>query len=272
MTTTAEYIAGWEGYAQTAYWDVNHWRLGYGSDTEGPEQIEVTQGMTTTRARALENLAFRIPAFQSTAIKAMGADTWAKLTENQKTAITSLVYNYGRLPIIVYPSDPEKTSLAIAHLQTANGGVNRKRRIGEAQYYLTGVTVSARAPTKKPTVVATGVTGSAAIVVALWQMLSTAGPGTAWVLFGVNVVLAGIIAVLSYELLKSEVVLPHTNTPTEKSVSDVAELLQQAIDNRDAAKKALDASEQEVTVQKDALAHVITGLQTQITQAEGLQK
>lgn len=140
MTTTAEFIAGFEGYAGRAYWDVNAWRLGYGSDTEGPDQVHVTEGMETTKARALQNLALRIPQFQQEAIygkTGMTRPVWDKLTENQKTAITSLVYNYGRLPIVITPSDPEKTAAAIRALQNANGGVNRKRRISEAAFYLT---------------------------------------------------------------------------------------------------------------------------------------
>ena len=140
MTTTAEFIAGFEGYAGRAYWDVNAWRLGYGSDTEGPDQVHVTEGMETTKARALQNLALRIPQFQTEAVygkTGMGRDTWEKLTNNQRSAITSLVYNYGRLPVVVTPSDPEKTAAAIKALQNANGGVNRKRRIAEAAFYLT---------------------------------------------------------------------------------------------------------------------------------------
>jgi GH24 family phage-related lysozyme (muramidase) len=140
VTTTAEFIAGFEGYAGRAYWDVNAWRLGYGSDTEGPDQIHVTEGMETTKPRALQNLALRIPQFQTEAVygrTGMGRDTWDKLTEHQQAAITSLVYNYGRLPIVITPSDPAKTAAAIRALQNANGGVNRHRRLAEASFYLT---------------------------------------------------------------------------------------------------------------------------------------
>jgi GH24 family phage-related lysozyme (muramidase) len=140
VTTTAEFIAGFEGYAGRAYWDVNAWRLGYGSDTEGPDQIHVTEGMETTKPRALQNLALRIPQFQTEAVygrTGMGRDTWDKLTEHQQAAITSLVYNYGRLPIVITPSDPAKTAAAIRALQNANGGVNRHRRLAEAAFYLT---------------------------------------------------------------------------------------------------------------------------------------
>ena len=137
--STAEFIAGFEGFSAVAYWDVNHWRLGFGSDTEGPDEVTVVQGMTTTRERALQNLAKRIPQFQSVAKNAMGISVWNGLDENQKTAITSLVYNYGHLPILVRLNDPAKTAVAIRALGSANGGVNRKRRCKEADLYLTAV-------------------------------------------------------------------------------------------------------------------------------------
>jgi GH24 family phage-related lysozyme (muramidase) len=153
VTTTAEFIAGFEGYAGRAYWDVNHWRVGYGSDTEGPEQNNVVEGMETTKPRALQNLMLRIPQYQHTAISAMGGEAvWEKLNENQQSAITSLVYNYGRLPIVVTPSDPEKTAAAIRALQGANGGVNRKRRLSEAAFYLASAAPIPAHPTPIPPV------------------------------------------------------------------------------------------------------------------------
>lgn len=145
MTTTAEFIARFEGFSARAYWDVNHWRLGYGSDTEGPEQSEVTENSTTTRERALQNLALRIPQFQAAAVSGtprypgMGTAAWGRLTDNQVSVITSLVYNYGHLPrsVLLAISDPKKVAASIDALGTANGGVNARRRRVEAEFYLT---------------------------------------------------------------------------------------------------------------------------------------
>jgi GH24 family phage-related lysozyme (muramidase) len=143
MTTTAELIARFESFGEHAYWDVNHWRIGYGSDTEGPDQINVVEGMTTTKNRALQNLAMRIQEFQIIAIygsskhPGMGADVWKKLTENQKSALTSITYNYGRLPVTVTVNDPAATAAEIRAREGDNGGVNRKRRTAEAAFYLT---------------------------------------------------------------------------------------------------------------------------------------
>ena len=133
--TAVEFIANFEGFQPKAYWDVNHWRVGFGSDTEGPEQANVTRQTRTTRARALQNLAARIHRFEAEAIKEIGPRSWGNLTDNQRTALTDLVYNYGHLPVRV-STDPKKTATAIRALQGANEGINRKRRIAEAALYL----------------------------------------------------------------------------------------------------------------------------------------
>jgi GH24 family phage-related lysozyme (muramidase) len=147
VTTAAEFVAEFEGYAGVAYWDVNAYRLGYGSDTEGPEEIPVTKGMETTKERAIQNLALRVKEFAHEAIygkNGMGADTWLRLTENQRSAILSIVYNYGRLPsrVVIDLAAPEKTAATIRALQSDNGGVNHRRRLAEAQLYLTGATTA----------------------------------------------------------------------------------------------------------------------------------
>jgi GH24 family phage-related lysozyme (muramidase) len=141
--TTAEFIAGFERFSSHTYWDVNAFRLGFGSDTEGPDQIPVTQGMVTTEARAIQNLALRIAKFQMETVldKHVGIETWNKLTDNQKSAITSVVYNYGRLPsrVVIDLSNPGKTADSIRALQADNGGINHARRNKEADLYLAAV-------------------------------------------------------------------------------------------------------------------------------------
>ena len=133
--TAAEFIASFEGFEAKAYWDVNHYRVGFGSDTEGPDQATVTRRTTTTRARATQNLTARIHRFEAEAIRTVGPKTWGALTDNQRTALTDLVYNYGHLPVRV-SADPKTTAAAIRALQSQNGGVNKKRRIAEANLYL----------------------------------------------------------------------------------------------------------------------------------------
>ncbi len=141
---------------------MNAYRVGYGSDTEGPEQFRVTAATTTTRERAMQNLMARIPQYQANARKRISAAVWDGLNVNQQAALTSLDYNYGDIParVRVYPDQPKKTAADIEALGSDNGGINRKRRATEAAFYLKPVTSS---PT--PPVVATGgISGALAVL------------------------------------------------------------------------------------------------------------
>ena len=97
-TDAAMKIGSYESLGQKAYWDVNAWRLGYGSDTEGQDQFTVVQGMPTTQARAEANLRLRIKEYEATVIKQVGQDAYARLSRAQRTSLLSVAYNYGSLP------------------------------------------------------------------------------------------------------------------------------------------------------------------------------
>ena len=172
MTTAAEFVAGFEGFQSPAAYDVNAWRLGYGSDTEGPDQIPVYQGMTTTRDRALANLALRIPAFQTTIAKQIGPSVWKALSPNQRIALTSIGYNYGGIPVNkatkqmrvkINLADPKATAAQITALGSDNGGINRKRRAKEAAMYLSDAVSQAPVPDHG---VASGVVGGGLLAAA----------------------------------------------------------------------------------------------------------
>ena len=97
----ADFIKAQEGFLSRAVWDVNAFRLGYGSDTitfpDGTYR-NVVQGDTTTPEMATRDLARRIEKeFFPKVIKAVGLETWNKLPDNSKIALTSLAYNYGRV-------------------------------------------------------------------------------------------------------------------------------------------------------------------------------
>ncbi len=133
----ANVIASFEGFAPHAEWDVNHFRLGFGSDTEGPEQREVVKGMTTTRARALQNLALRIPAYEAKIVEQVTPASWAALTNNEQAALLSFAYNYGALTSSVARCVREQygcraIAAAIEAREDDNGGVNARRRQLEA--------------------------------------------------------------------------------------------------------------------------------------------
>ncbi len=237
MTTAAEYIAGWEGYASTAYWDVNHWRLGYGSDTEGPDQTNVVQGMTTTRARALQNLTLRIPQYGHTIVGQIGATAWNGLTENGRTALLSLAYNYGSLPgsIVraIQTGNPQNVAAAISALQGANGGVNRKRRIGEAQFFLStpAKTVST---VSKGAIVAGTVAGSVAV--------STTSPTAAIV----SAVLSAVLYLVAAVFIKPQPKAP----PMPASTPSLLDVYKAKLDALHSAQTELDQAK------KDLEAHV----------------
>ncbi len=136
IDAAAPYVAKWEGYSSKAYWDVNHWRLGYGSDTEGPFGVNVTKESTTTPERALQNLELRLQEFYSQCVRDVGKANWDKLTLNQKIALVDICYNYGHVPVKVDPANPHDTAARILACAKHNGGVNKNRRRDESELYV----------------------------------------------------------------------------------------------------------------------------------------
>lgn len=138
-------IRGFEGYRATPYWDVNAYRTGYGSDTiTAPDGsvVRVTPGMPTTRADAERDLSRRVNTeFAPIAARAVGASVWGGLSEPQKAALTSIAYNYGRIPESVssaFAGGPEAVAEAIRALGSHNDGINAGRRSKEADIFLSG--------------------------------------------------------------------------------------------------------------------------------------
>lgn len=131
----AKVIAFFEGFLPVAKWDVNAYRLGYGSDTEGPDQARVKRGMTTTRERALENLKVRLSQFERLVVSSIDQESWDKLGENTQAALLSFAYNYGRLTTSLvaaaHASSPA-ISWQLQQREGDNNGVNAKRRFAEA--------------------------------------------------------------------------------------------------------------------------------------------
>jgi GH24 family phage-related lysozyme (muramidase) len=138
FSDTTSLIRGFEGYRDTPYWDVNAYRVGYGSDTvtmaDGTVQ-RVSQGMKIGREDADRDLARRTAEFQNTAAKQAG-ESWAKLAPAAQGALTSIAYNYGSLPSRILPAvrsgDPVAIADAIEGLGSDNDGINAKRRAKEA--------------------------------------------------------------------------------------------------------------------------------------------
>ena len=151
----AAYVIKHEGFISTPMWDVNAWRVGYGSDTltdEAGNVRKVTQSDTTTREAAKRDLVRRITTEFIPKIKnKIGADTWQKLTDNARVAFVSLAYNYGNITkkaIIEAAKTGSARKLAEAWIaSTYNDNAKlpdrtraalRKRRADEAALILSG--------------------------------------------------------------------------------------------------------------------------------------
>lgn len=140
---TLSLIREFEGFRETPYWDVNAYRTGYGSDTITTADgriVPVAQGMTVSREDAERDLQRRVNTeFGPRAASAVG-DAWGNLNPNQRAALTSITYNYGRLPssvaAAVQSGDPRAVAQAINALGVHNDGINARRRAREAAIFM----------------------------------------------------------------------------------------------------------------------------------------
>ncbi|MGN6307322.1 MAG: phage tail length tape measure family protein [Mesorhizobium sp.] len=155
QSAAAQMLRGFEGFISKAKWDVNAYRVGFGSDTttRSNGQIEkVTKDTIVTLEEAQRDLSRRIIEFQDGIQKAIGIDTWQSLSEAQQAALTSIAYNYGQLPKSIVAAinsggGPEIVAKAIAGLSA-----NPTRRAQEASSYLsgTGYSMASVGLTKNP--------------------------------------------------------------------------------------------------------------------------
>ena len=137
---TLSLIRDFEGFSETAYWDVNAYRAGYGSDTitKADGTVEkVTANTVVTREDAERDLARRSAEFAATAARQVGEEIWGTMPSNVKAALTSIAYNYGSLPDRIIPAaksgDWGALAEAVIGLANDNGGINRGRREREAK-------------------------------------------------------------------------------------------------------------------------------------------
>jgi murein DD-endopeptidase MepM/ murein hydrolase activator NlpD len=132
-----------EGFRSRPYYDKNAWRIGYGSDTitrADGSTVKVTQGMQITEEDAERDLQRRIPEFQKQGIiQYVGQNTWDKLNDQTKAALTSLAYNYGSISRLdalkkaITSGDKNMIAQAVESYSGHNDGVNYNRRMEEAR-------------------------------------------------------------------------------------------------------------------------------------------
>lgn len=112
--STAKFITGKEDFRGLAYDDGGRFAIGYGHnitdaeiksgqiDLGNGEFIKVSgdRGRTTTATREQANKLYSkdIAKFERVVIRAIGQEAYDKLSQNQKTAILSYVYNTGKVP------------------------------------------------------------------------------------------------------------------------------------------------------------------------------
>lgn len=140
-----------EGFRSEPYWDVNAWRVGFGSDTvtlDDGSIRKVTQGMQVTQLDAYRDLTRRIGEFQDGIIREIGPSAFGAFTPQQQAVLTSLVYNYGSgefnergdlasvVKAIKGGGSIEQIAEAIRALGSHNQGANRQRRADEADMFL----------------------------------------------------------------------------------------------------------------------------------------
>lgn len=141
-------LASIEGLKTTPYWDVNHWRTGYGSDTiTNPDgsysavggangsNPNIVPNTSITPADATRDLQRRTAQSTQTASDAVGP-AWDNLNPATQSSLTSMAYNYGHVPGDVVKAassgDPHSIALAIASHAFDNNGVNYNRRMAES--------------------------------------------------------------------------------------------------------------------------------------------
>lgn len=157
---SAQLLRDFEGFRARPYWDVDAYRIGYGSDTITRADgtiVRVRPGMEVTREDAERDLERRKGEFEQGIIGDIGVDSWSGYGKNVQAALTSIAYNYGSLPGSVARAaatgDPELLAQAVEGLKGHNDGVNAGRRQREADLIRGG-----------------GATGSAAYITAKTEL------------------------------------------------------------------------------------------------------
>ncbi|WP_198162241.1 hypothetical protein, partial [Methylosinus sp. R-45379] len=142
--SATELVKHFERFTPEAKWDVNHFRMGFGSDTTTDAKGRVgmvVEGASTTIEDATRDLARRVRVTQDELMNNIG-DSWARLPAKVKAVLTSVAYNYGTLPKDIAAAaktdNIDAISEAIAKHASdkpyTNAGrpVNERRRLEEA--------------------------------------------------------------------------------------------------------------------------------------------
>jgi GH24 family phage-related lysozyme (muramidase) len=152
VSIAAQFISKKEGFTETASWDVNAYRLGYGTDkiigSDGRIRT-VVPGDVTTREAAIKMLEYEIvqrfkPRLVGNGDRKITEEQFNNLSDGAKASLLSYVYNVGSLRVgiatAVRSGDTTLAAQLIKAGPTTGGGVVYpglvKRRSEEAQLFL----------------------------------------------------------------------------------------------------------------------------------------
>jgi GH24 family phage-related lysozyme (muramidase) len=145
MADAAAMIRKFEDFRSRAYWDANAWRVGFGSDTftRADGSIgRVSRDTAVSLEDAERDLARRLREFDKVIERQIGAATFEGLSPAKRAALEDIAYNYGLLPSRILPAlksgDDAEIAQAIRALAEDNGGINRARRMAEADLFVSG--------------------------------------------------------------------------------------------------------------------------------------
>lgn len=137
--TAAQVLSDFEGFRETPYWDVNAYRIGYGSDTitkADGSVVKVEKGMSVTKEDAMRDKQRRLNNEFIPKAKAATGEAWDSYHVGAQAALTSIAYNYGSIPKRIraqaQSGDLEALARAVEGLAGDNDGINAKRRYKEA--------------------------------------------------------------------------------------------------------------------------------------------
>ena len=140
-----------EGFRSQAYWDVNHFRVGFGSDTYVNELGKVNETLESTRVtieQANLDLYRRIDEYMAYLREKIGSERFNAMTPEQQAALTSIVYNYGKLPASLTRAIRDGMSDSDIAAAIRNLSSNPERRDREAALFQSVPKLDVGAPEK----------------------------------------------------------------------------------------------------------------------------
>ena len=132
-----QFIIDREGWQPKGTWDVNAFRAGYGSDTitlEDGRVVSIREDMPVTREDADRDIDRRLTTeFMPRARNSISPQVYDSLDADTLAVVTSLAYNFGRIPQSVVEAfntgDKDAVADSIEGLRSSNPGLNKRRQI-----------------------------------------------------------------------------------------------------------------------------------------------